>query len=103
MVQRSGRKRSFHLGAVELLDTSLSVNAAARGVLAYQSPNRIFKNGSDRVEIWDADDFDPWDTLEWKTVRVIHYRQHKPDGTIIEAQWLTNFSTPQVGSEPVTK
>jgi len=24
-------------------------------------------------------------------VRVIHYRQHKADVTIIEAHWLTNF------------
>jgi hypothetical protein len=25
-------------------------------------------------------------------VRVIRYRQYKPDGTVIEAYWLTNFS-----------
>lgn len=61
--------------------------------------DRIFKDGFDRVEIWDADDFDPWDALEWETVRVIRYRQHKPDGTLVEAYWLTNFSTCQVGSE----
>jgi len=30
---------------------------------------------------------------------VIRYRQYKADGTIIEAYWLTNFSTHQVGSE----
>lgn len=32
---------------------------------------------------------------------MIRYRQYKPDGTIIEAYWLTNFSTRQVGSEPL--
>ena len=73
--------------------------AAAQARFAYRRPNRIFKEGSDRVEIWDADDFDPWDSLQWKTVRVIRYRQHKPDGTVIEAYWLTNFSTHLVGSE----
>jgi Transposase DDE domain len=62
-------------------------------------PHAVFKNGSDRVEIWDADDFDPWDALEWKTVRVIRYRQHKPDGTIVEAYWLTNFSMHRVASK----
>jgi hypothetical protein len=25
-------------------------------------------------------------------VRVLRYRQHKPDGTAIQAEWLTNFS-----------
>ena len=30
-------------------------------------------------------------TLRWETVRVIHYRQYKPDGTVYEAYWLTDF------------
>lgn len=72
---------------------------AAEARFGHRPPSRTFKNGSDRIEIWDADDFDPWETLDWKTVRVIRYRQHKADGTIIEAYWLTNFSTHQVGSE----
>jgi len=64
-----------------------------------KTPDRIFQNGSDRIEIWDAGDFDPWDALHWKTVRVIRYRQHKTDGTIVEAYWLTNFPIHQVASE----
>ena len=52
----------------------------------------------DRIEIWDADDFAPWETLHWDRVRVIRYRQHKPDGTVIQADWLTNFSKRQAGS-----
>ena len=54
-------------------------------------PSVIFRYGQDRVEIWEADDFDPWVTLRWETVRVFFYRQHKPDGTVVEAYWLTNF------------
>jgi hypothetical protein len=50
------------------------------------------------VEIWDADDFDPWETLRWETVRVVRYRQHKPDGTMYEAYWLTDFPRHQVSS-----
>jgi Transposase DDE domain len=71
----------------------------AEARFGHRPPNRILKNGSDRIEIWDADDFDPWETLNWRTVRVIRYRQHKADGAIIEAYWLTNFSTHLVGSE----
>jgi hypothetical protein len=65
---------------------------------ASRPPTRTYRHGKDRVEIWDADDFAPWETLRWDRVRVIRYRQHKPDGTVIEAQWLTNFSLRQVGS-----
>lgn len=63
------------------------------------SPTCTFRNGPDWVEIWDADDFDPWENLRWETVRVIRYRQHKPDGTVFEAYWLTDFSQKQVGSK----
>lgn len=72
---------------------------AAEARFGHQNPHGVFKNGSDRVEILDSDDFDPWDTLQWKTVRVVRYRQRKADGTTIEAYWLTNFSTYRVGSE----
>jgi len=48
----------------------------------------------DRIEVWDAEDFAPWETLKWPTVRVLAYRQHKPNGTVIEAYWHTNFLHP---------
>jgi hypothetical protein len=51
------------------------------------------------VELWDAEDFDPWETLHWKTVRVFFYRQHKPDGQVVEAYWLTNFPSSAVGPQ----
>jgi hypothetical protein len=57
-----------------------------------------FRFARDRVEVWDADDFDPWETLRWPTVRVLYYRQHKPDGTVIEAYWLTNLSPQRVST-----
>jgi hypothetical protein len=37
-------------------------------------PTTVFRHGSDRVELWDAEDFDPWETLDWETVRVFFYR-----------------------------
>lgn len=61
-------------------------------------PTRVYYDGKDRVEIWDADDFDPWETLQWETVRVLRYRQHKPDGSVIQADWLTNLPKRRVGS-----
>jgi len=62
------------------------------------APTQVYQDGQDRVEIGDADDFDPGDTLQWKTVRVLRYRQHKPDGKVVQAEWLTDFSMRQVGS-----
>src|SRR5258707_11795386 len=32
-------------------------------------------------------------------VRVIFYRQNKPDGTVVEAYWLTDFSIQEVDSQ----
>jgi hypothetical protein len=49
----------------------------------------------------DTGDFDPWESLRWPTVRVLYYRQHKPDGTVIEACWLTNLS-PERGQHTVS-
>ena len=64
---------------------------AAQRRFRSQPPQLRFRDGSDRVELWDAEDFDPWGTLRWQTVRVIRYRQHSPNGEIVEAYWLTNL------------
>ena len=77
--------------------------AAARQRFRSQPAQLSFRYGRDRVEIWDADDFDPWETLRWETVRVFFYRQHKPDGELIEAFWLTDFSKRVVGSRALFK
>jgi hypothetical protein len=61
-------------------------------------PTRVLHEHHQRIEIWDADDFDPWETLHWSTVRVIRYRQHKPDGSLVQADWLTDFSSRQLSS-----
>ena len=72
---------------------------AARRRFASKPPDRKFWDGQDWVEIWDDGDFDPWEKLRWQTVRVICYRQHKPDGKVFEAYWLTDFSKSEVGSQ----
>jgi hypothetical protein len=74
------------------------LGAAAEKRFRSQRPRQVFWHGRDRVEIWDADDFDPWQTLRWETVRVIRYRQHKPNGEVVEAYWLTDFRSSQVSS-----
>ncbi len=71
---------------------------AAQRRFRSQPPPTTFWDGPDRVEAWDADDFDPWETLRWETVRVIFYRQHPPQGNVIEAFWLTDFPTRSVSS-----
>jgi hypothetical protein len=64
---------------------------AAQRRFRCQAPDLVFRDGSDRIELWDADDFDPWQSLRWQTVRVIRYRQHHAGGEMVEAYWLTNF------------
>jgi len=72
--------------------------AAVRARFDGQPPQAVFQEKGGRVEVWDADDFDPWDTLDWPAVRVLRYHQHKPDGTVIQAEWLTNFPIAKLGS-----
>lgn len=73
--------------------------AAARRRFPSASPHVTFDYGDDHVELWDAEDFDPWTALRWQTVRVIFYRQKKRDGTVVEAYWLTDFSIQEVSSQ----
>lgn len=81
-----------------LKDNLPELSAAAQARFTGQAPTETFEEGADRIEAWDAEDFDPWETLRWATVRVLRYRQHKPDGTVIEAFWLTDWPVREVGS-----
>ena len=71
---------------------------AAQKRFSRQAPQLSFRFARDRVEVWDAGDFDPWESLHWTTVRVLRYRQHKPDGSVIEAYWLTNLSPGRIST-----
>jgi hypothetical protein len=82
-----------------LKDNLPELLAAAQQRFPCGPPAMVFHHGPDRVELWDAEDFDPWETLDWETVRVFFYRQHKPDGKVVEAYWLTNFPSSLVGSQ----
>lgn len=81
-----------------LKDNLPTLLAAAVARFTPQPPHRIVEDGGERIELWDADDFDPWATLRWPTVRVLRYRQHKADGRVVEAYWLTDFPAARVGS-----
>ena len=72
--------------------------AAAQARFSAQAPTLTMTEGPERVELWDAADFDPWDTLRWETVRVLRYRQYKAEGTTVEAYWLTDFAPAEAGS-----
>ena len=82
-----------------LKDNLPELRTAAQQRLPSGPPSAVFWHGPDRVEIWEADDFDPWDTLRWETVRVFFYRQHKPNGKVVEAYRLTNFPSSRVGAQ----
>jgi hypothetical protein len=80
-----------------LKDNLPTLMNAARQRFDGTPPHQTFKLGVNQVELWDADDFDPWETLRWDTVRVLRYRQIRPNGTVCEAYWLTDWSTTRVG------
>jgi hypothetical protein len=61
-------------------------------------PQTTFKDGDNRVKLWDAADFNPWETLQYETVRVMRYRRHKRDGTEVGAYWHTNSSPAELPS-----
>ena len=89
----------FGLPVVARLKENLPLLAAAvRARFDGQPPHAVFQEGHDRVEVWDADDFPPWETLDWSAVRALRYRQHKRDGTVVQAEWITNFSLAKLGS-----
>ncbi len=93
------RVRRLGLRAVVRLKENLPDLARAAQVrFDGRAPDLVFEHGGDRVEVWDAADFDPWGQLVWSTVRVIRYRQHKRNGTTVQADWLTDYPTAQVGS-----
>jgi hypothetical protein len=71
--------------------------AAVRARFDGQPHHAVFQEGDDQVEVWDAD-FDPWETLDWPTVRVLRYRQRRRNGTVIQAEWLTNFPRGKLSS-----
>lgn len=83
---------------VRLKDNHPELLEAVQRQYAGQLPTATFEEGSDRIEVWDGDHFDPWETLRWETVRVVCYRQHKPTGAVIEAFWLTDFPRHEVTS-----
>jgi len=72
--------------------------AAAQERYVIQHPTATFRDGRDEIEVWDADDFEPWSGLRWQKVRVLKYRQRKPTGTIVEAYWLTDWPVSAVPS-----
>ncbi len=89
----------LHLRVVVRLKGNLpELYAGAQTRFGSCPPTAILELGDDRVEIWDAADFDPWTGLAWPTMRVLRYRQHKPNGEVVEAYWLTDWSPQQVSS-----
>jgi Transposase DDE domain len=88
-----------HLPVVARLKANLpELFRAAQKRFSRQRAQLSFRWGADHIEVWDADDFDPWENLRWPTVRVLYYRQHQPKGNTIEAYWLTNLSAQRVST-----
>lgn len=94
-------RRACALGlhpVARLKDNLPALLAATQGRFSVLPPTSTHQVAGDTVELWDAEDFDSWKELRWPAVRVLRYRQHRPDGSLCEAYWLTNWSTKKVGS-----
>ena len=81
-----------------LKDNLPNLYEAAQLYFRSRPPTLTFLHGTDRVELWDAEGFAPWEDLSWERVRVLRYRHHKADGTLVEAYWLTSFPRARCGS-----
>ena len=81
-----------------LKDNLPELSNAARARFEGQPPITTVVENGERIELWDADDFEPWGDLNWLSVRVLRYRQYHRNGKVTEAYWLTNLSPRRAGS-----
>lgn len=70
---------------------------SARERFAQQPPTTRFEYEGGLVEVWDGEDFEPWEGLTWPEVRVLGYRHTRGDAKSFEALWLTNLPRKRVG------
>jgi hypothetical protein len=92
-----GQQHKLSLRALVRLKGNLpTLFAAAQARCEGTPPGATFEDRGDRVEVWDADDFDPWEDLRWPTVRIFRYRQTHPAGAVIHAYCVTDLSARQV-------
>jgi hypothetical protein len=82
---------------LRLKDNLPELYQAARDRFHTTPAHQCFDYKRGVVELWDADDFDPWEGLRWPAVRVLRYRHRRADGTTFDAYWLTSFAPEKVG------
>jgi len=56
------------------------------------------EHNGEPVEIWDDETFEPWEGLQWRSVRVLRYRYRSPKGEVVDAYWLTNYCQNSISS-----
>jgi hypothetical protein len=81
-----------------LKDNLPELAAAVKRRFDGHPPGQVLQDGTQRIEFWDEEDFAAWETLHWDRVRVVRYRQHRADGSVVEAEWLTNLTRRQAPS-----
>jgi hypothetical protein len=80
-----------------LKDNLPELSQAARRRWADTAPQECFAYHGGSLEVWDADDFIPWQELRWPRVRALRYRHVRKDGKVFDAYWLTNLPVRRVG------
>jgi hypothetical protein len=84
---------------IALKDNLPDLYQAARARFENTPAHHRFRYEGGRVDLWDAEDFEPWEGLGWPAVRVLRYRHVRADGKVFDAYWLTSFGSKQVGSK----
>jgi len=91
----------LHLPVVARLKGNLpELFQAAQKRFQGPPPKERFQEGATKWRCGTPTTSTPGRRLRWNSVRVLRYRQHKPDGTVCEAFWLTDFPTHQL-SKPL--
>lgn len=88
---------------VRLKDNLPDLHGRAVARFNSRPPDRQIEHDGVPVDIWDDATFQPWDGLEWSSVRVLRYRYTSRKGEVVDAYWLTNYSPQSIGSEPLFK
>ena len=84
---------------VRLKDNLPDLHARAVARFNARPPDLVQNIDGRQVELWDDDDFLPWEGLNWESVRVFRYRYRTKGGEdFVEAYWLTSLPKSRAGS-----
>jgi hypothetical protein len=88
---------------VRLKDNLPDLHGRAKVRFNTRPRDRVILHDGATVEIWDDSSFQPWQGLDWPSVRVLRYRYQTRSGEVVDALWLTDYRTEEISSEALFK